>query len=883
MPTNPLTGDWDAAVQVAVRQLDALLGTLHQNGARDDAVLKLLHGVRIRVGEVRRRPPDVGAFGDWVVGYERARPAGPRQPVRDLLVEGAPPGVAARAAAAFGDFATVIEPPPPDVVRGTAEVQLGTVSLAVAPGSTAEVTVRAGVRARYLPDKGTAALPEAVHGEVRIAYEVRQETVGGKPRLRIRPSAQDAKIEFVAAPGSGLGGTDAGRIATAIRRIVREEIAMPPVDLPADFPFTGFAGVGSGDGAAVSLPLQLAGSPPPAGAAGATQSLVGSSGFAFAVRRQYVQGLLDVESIRQRIAARTLTLSVPTPLGSLRLVTYRLRFSAGPTLTFQAGAIEIAGRVEVETGTWWAPNGFVRFTQRLGLALGVAAQQVRLVALGDPVVDESWFIPHGVAFDVVRSEITRSLDDNQETVREVFARARTDFEGALRGFEASASARFMRIEVTADGIVVRGEISTAPRIPPVVHVGVTDAGRAFSAFGSWIPGGRIDRFHWSWVEYPPERPTVWSGVARSETETRRFWLEKPAGIGEISQICLRVFGERVQPDGSTRGVGAGALCQVAEPVLALDVPSWWEPVTLPVWMPDLAPGANLRDAIIAHVGVQTDRPSREPRPNTLVFFPDWNGDGPFEPLVRGLEAMRRRDAALAIVVVLPAGAFDTTRRELEARFRDLPAQIAARIQVTEDDRGGWSRTFGVEAVPSLSLIDGFRKFVWKAERGIDPAELAAALDSKLVPAPGARFRPLPVLFAAGDRAPDVQFRDDGGEEGALHRLRGRPVLFSFWQSWSAPCFAELRRLQQVRDADRTGATQVVAFHGGTDPGGLDPIRKELGLRFPLVPDPEHRVARAFGVRCWPTTFAITPDGRIDHVQLGRDRDFDRDFDREARE
>ena len=51
-------------------------------------------------------------------------------------------------------------------------------------------------------------------------------------------------------------------------------------------------------------------------------------------------------------------------------MTYRLRFSSDdPTLTFKNGGIEIAGRVEAETDTFWAPNGFVSFKQMVTLDL----------------------------------------------------------------------------------------------------------------------------------------------------------------------------------------------------------------------------------------------------------------------------------------------------------------------------------------------------------------------------------------------------------------------------------------------------------------------------------------------------------------------------------
>jgi len=866
---NPLTGDFDAVVQVAVRQINGLLATLHQNGASTTPPLKLLHGVRARVGDVSRRDTEVAAFGDWALTFERARPAGPLGPLRAELVAGAPPGTARRLETAFATFGEVFELPPPDVVRGTATLQVSTVRISVAEGSTSEVIIHADVRGQYEPDSGTAALPATVNGEVRAVYEVQKIANGLRTRLLIRPSPHDQKIEFIPTPGSGLTDADALRIAAQVRKVLRESISLVPVDLPERFPFVDFKAVGSTANAAVALPLQRSNRPPPPGGIQEiSQSFVGDSGFAFGVSEEYVRGLIDVDAIRARITQRTIGLDIDLPSlwTDVRVVTYGLRFSSGPTLTFQAGAIEIAGRVEVET-TSLAPNGFVKFRQPVTLSVDVATQQVELITAGPPDVDESWFIPHNTAVNVVNAEIATALADNADAVRDVFESASTDLTTALRTFELSAAATYTQLEISPHGVIARGEISSAGRIAPVVRIGETDVGRALTAFQSWIPGGRIDRFVWSWLEYPADQPTVLSGVAKSATETNRFVLEKPPGITGTSQICLRVIGERLRPDGRTESVVDGSTCEIAEPVMGLPAPAWWEPVLVPLWMPDIPESARLSDNIAAHITVQNDRPQQAMTQNTIVFFADWRSSTPFDALVEALRRVRHQ-AALALFVIVPEGSFDSSRREFEARFRSFPAAISTRAQVAEDVDGGWSRTFDVGVMPALFMMNARGEFVWKAAGDLDPATLAAALDERIVPAPGLRFRPLRMHVRVGDRAPDVDFRDVRGDDGSLHRLFGHSLLFTFWQSSSTPCLTELRRLQALQNADPRRAPLIVAFHSGRQRQGLDDLCKEQGLSMRMVHDPEQRVARKFGVRCWPTTITIGGDGLIEHIQLG---------------
>ncbi|MBA3311479.1 MAG: TlpA family protein disulfide reductase [Nocardioidaceae bacterium] len=863
---NPLTGGYEAVVQVAVRQVDGLLGTLHQRGDVEGAPLKLLHSTSLRVGDPRRGPRDFEAFGDWVVAYQRA---GPPLGLRDLGTElsgKAPPGVAKILGDAFGglDEDWVFEDPP-DVVRGRAKLQLSSVTLSVPDGSTSEVSVHAHVRAHYYPDSATTDMPVPVHGEVSAAFEVRRVQSAAGRRLLIQPSAQDSKIQFAAAPGSGLTSIDASRIAAQVRKALRESFTLLPVDLPSDFPFADFKGVGSGPSRAIALPLQLSGAGAPAGGLhGITHSITGGSGFAFAVRREHVSSLIDIEAIRAAIRRRRIPLTVDLGwLGSIA-VTYRLRFSSGPTLTFKAGAIEIGGRVEVETDTTVAPNGFVSFKQAVTLVLDASSQIVGLEAVSDPEVDESLFIPHSLAVSIVKTEIAKALASNALSIRRVFEDAQSNLVGGLKTFEPFASATYTGVEITPDGVIARGDIGSLGRRPPVVKVDETHGGAAFTAFESWIPAGRIARLVWSWVEHA-HPASIW-GTEKSFADEHRFILPKPSGVTSLSQICLRVEGSQIGPGGHESAIAAGTTCHLPDTGLAIDAPSWWEPVTMPVWLPDVADDAVLRDAVAAHLSVQRDLPPRdEPSENTLVYFADWESGQPLDALKDAL-AQRRRDDSLAVIAVLPAGAFDSPRKEVEDKLAWSGDSLAP-LQLTEDHEGGWTRTFAVEKTPSAYIVNARREFVWTHAGEPDPGALAAALDEHLLPGPTPRLRFVRPAVSVGDRAPDAEFSDDRGNQMALHRLRRRPVVLNFWQAWSAPSLIELRRLEALHAQGRE-APAIVAFHGGKETKGLEEIRRRLGLSFALVPDPQHRVARSYGVRCWPTTITVDADGDVERVQLG---------------
>ncbi|OBE94506.1 hypothetical protein A5776_23225 [Mycolicibacterium elephantis] len=869
---NPFTGDYPAAVQIAVRQINALLGTLHQNGDRDTP-LKLMHSVSTRIGDPRRRRPDVGAFADWLVAYQRASSGRGLADLRAQLTATAPPGTLRMFEDAFEGFDRDWEIElPPDVVRGRAKLQISSITMGVPDGSSTEVVIRAAVRARYYPDPGTTELPPSVHGEVRATFDVSQIPHGTGRRLLIRPSAQDAKIDFVAAPGSGLAPQAVSRIAAEVRKFIREGVSLLPVDLPHDFAFADFKGIGSGANQVIALPYQFSGAPsPPSGLQSLTQSFLGSSGFGFAVSKEHVNTLIDVEAIRQAVRNRPpLTITISTIFGGSVSVKYRLRFTSGPTLTFKTGAIEIAGRVAAETDTGWAPNGFVSFKQRVVLVLDTSSQIISLERAGEPEVDESWFIPHSRATSVVRAELDDALAQNRPAIRRVFDDARSALTRGLRAFDTAASASYTAVDITPEVVLVRGEIRSQNRRPPVVTVEETHGGAAFTALNSWIPAGTIERFIWTWVEHS-HPASIWSGVQKTVVDAHSFILPKPAGLTNVSQICLRIEGTQITPSGQLTSVTAGTTCQVQQPEFAIDIPSWWQPVTIPIWRPDLAESVPLSQAIAGHTSVAAFPGDTAFQRNALVYFVDGRRDRPLDPL---FEALRRaRDgSSLVVTVVVPPGTFDAPRGEVERRL-GLPHDGLPTVHITQDDDGGWTQTFGPSSMPSAFLLNARREFVWKHEGEPQPEEIVAVLDKYAAPPAESRFRPLALAVSPGDAAPNVRF-EDGEHQYALHRLRGREVLLTFWQSWSAPCLSELQRLQRLHQ-DGRDAPFIAGFHGGAKSEAVDEIRKRLRLTYPLAHDHQQRIARSYGVRCWPTTVKIDADGCVEHIQFGTAHDHDR--------
>jgi cytochrome c biogenesis protein CcmG, thiol:disulfide interchange protein DsbE len=109
------------------------------------------------------------------------------------------------------------------------------------------------------------------------------------------------------------------------------------------------------------------------------------------------------------------------------------------------------------------------------------------------------------------------------------------------------------------------------------------------------------------------------------------------------------------------------------------------------------------------------------------------------------------------------------------------------------------------------------------------------------------------------------------EGGTLTRadLAGRAVIVNFWNSWCAPCRAELPALKRFwsRHRDDPNVAFVGIVRDDTERAAREAVVAD-GMGWTIATDPDAKAALDFGTRGQPETFAITPDGVIAGAQIG---------------
>jgi peroxiredoxin len=108
----------------------------------------------------------------------------------------------------------------------------------------------------------------------------------------------------------------------------------------------------------------------------------------------------------------------------------------------------------------------------------------------------------------------------------------------------------------------------------------------------------------------------------------------------------------------------------------------------------------------------------------------------------------------------------------------------------------------------------------------------------------------------------------GGAPLTLARFRGHPVVLNFWASWCPSCRAELPTLEAAYRQYRAQGVLVVGIDGATDTWPASrAFLAARGVTYPVGRDEQGEVARAYRVAAFPTTFFITPGGRVASIAL----------------
>ena len=136
------------------------------------------------------------------------------------------------------------------------------------------------------------------------------------------------------------------------------------------------------------------------------------------------------------------------------------------------------------------------------------------------------------------------------------------------------------------------------------------------------------------------------------------------------------------------------------------------------------------------------------------------------------------------------------------------------------------------------------------------------------------------MIEEGKPAPEFELQSDTGDTVKLSDYRGKTVVLYFYPKDDTPgCTTEACEFRDAYDEYRERNIEVIGV-SPDDVASHEKFKSKFSLPFPLLADPDHAVAEAYGV--WSernfagkkymginrSTFVIDPDGNVASAMLG---------------
>ena len=121
----------------------------------------------------------------------------------------------------------------------------------------------------------------------------------------------------------------------------------------------------------------------------------------------------------------------------------------------------------------------------------------------------------------------------------------------------------------------------------------------------------------------------------------------------------------------------------------------------------------------------------------------------------------------------------------------------------------------------------------------------------------------------GDVPPDFSATAIDGSAVSMAALKGQPTWLTFGASWCADCRAEATDLQATYAKYKAQGLAVLGVFIDEPESAVADYAKRVGFTFPLLADPQGKIADMYRTYGIPIHFFVGRDGIIREVRIGR--------------
>ena len=112
-----------------------------------------------------------------------------------------------------------------------------------------------------------------------------------------------------------------------------------------------------------------------------------------------------------------------------------------------------------------------------------------------------------------------------------------------------------------------------------------------------------------------------------------------------------------------------------------------------------------------------------------------------------------------------------------------------------------------------------------------------------------------------------------GADGQPHRLadyKGKALVINFWGTFCPPCVVETPEFQRQYEKWQAQGKpfEIIGINLSEDDLTVSNFVRKYGLTYDILRDKRNKIETLYGVRSYPTTFFIKPDGTIMDIYVG---------------
>ncbi|MBI5752281.1 MAG: TlpA family protein disulfide reductase [Hydrogenophilales bacterium] len=134
---------------------------------------------------------------------------------------------------------------------------------------------------------------------------------------------------------------------------------------------------------------------------------------------------------------------------------------------------------------------------------------------------------------------------------------------------------------------------------------------------------------------------------------------------------------------------------------------------------------------------------------------------------------------------------------------------------------------------------------------------------------GACGKPAALLEVAEDQPfPELILTGLDGAPASTQAFRGKLLVLNVWATWCPPCRKEMPSLEQLSKTVGGGRIAVVGMSIDGDAKMVREFLTQNDITFRNFIDSDKKIAGALGVRAYPETFLIAPDGKLVRKIMG---------------